>query len=101
MNIEIITNVIIPIFGAILLYIVVPYIREKTTKEQREDVYFWVQLAVQSAEQIFTYRNAGQDKKEYVLEFMDNQGFDVTEDELDVMIEAAVLELNKVKGELQ
>ena len=38
-NIDLIIKVIIPILGAIITYILVPLIKEKTTKEQRENAY--------------------------------------------------------------
>ena len=53
MNIEIIIKVVIPILGAIITYILVPLILQKTTKEQRNNIYFWVKIAVGAAEQIY------------------------------------------------
>ena len=46
MNIEVLAKVIIPLLGAIITYILIPYVRAKTTKEQRDNVYFWVRVAV-------------------------------------------------------
>ena len=39
-DIDIMVKVIIPILGAIVTYLIVPFIRQKTTKEQRENIYF-------------------------------------------------------------
>lgn len=97
MNIDIIVKVIIPILGAILTYLIVPFIKSKTTKEQRENVYFWVKIAVGAAEQIYREKGEGKLKKEYVVAFLTSKGIDITMEELDVLIEAAVKELNMIK----
>ena len=98
LTVEIITNVIIPVVGALLVYFLIPYIKERTTKEQRDNMCFWVKVAVNSAEMIFAEKGQGKLKKEYVLEFLNNRGFNITAHELDVLIEAAVKELNIVMG---
>lgn len=97
MNIDIIVKVIIPILGAILTYLIVPFIKQKTSKEQRENIYFWVRIAVNAAEQVYREKGQGKLKKEYVIEFLTNKGINMTIEELDVLIEAAVKELNMVQ----
>lgn len=97
MNIEMVAKVIIPLLGAIITYILIPYVRAKTTKEQRDNVYFWVQVAVQAAEMIYRERGQGKLKKEYVIEFLTSQGINITLQELDILIEAAVKELNIIQ----
>ena len=42
---------------------VVPYLKSKTSKEQRETIMFWVSVAVSAAEQIFNERGMGAEKK--------------------------------------
>lgn len=100
MNIEIIIKVIIPILGAIITYILVPFFKQKTTKEQREEIYFWVQVAVGAAEQIYKGKGQGKLKKEYVVDFIVSKGFNITVQDLDTMIEAAVKELNLAQEKL-
>lgn len=102
MTIEIITKVLIPIFGAIMMYIIVPYIKSKTTKEQLNEVKFWAEMAVGGAEQIFNYKHAGKEKKEFVLEFLHEKGFtEVSAEDLELIMEAMVRELNNSKEELK
>lgn len=94
MNIDVIIKVIIPILGAILTYVVVPLIRTKVSREDLEYIYSWVTVAVRSAEQM---HNAGLitiPKKEYVVEYLQNKGFNISGEDLDNLIEAAVKELN-------
>lgn len=101
MNIEIIIKVIIPILGAIVTYLIVPLIKQKTTKEQRENIYFWVRVAVQAAEQMADAGLINIPKKEYVINFLTEQGINITIQDLDAMIEAAVYELNLAKKALE
>lgn len=86
---------LIALFGAIITYIVVPYVKSKTTEQQQSNIVFWIKTAVNAAEQVFADSGMGTQKKEYVMEFIQNMGISLTEDELDALIEAAVLEINK------
>ena len=88
---------VISILGAILTYMVVPYLKSKTSKEQRETIMFWVSVAVSAAEQIFNERGMGEEKKKFVVGFLVEKGIKVSLDELDVLIESAVKELNLVQ----
>ncbi len=99
-NIDIMVKVIIPILGAIITYLIVPFIRQKTTKEQRENIYFWVKVAVAAAEQIYKEKGQGKLKKEYVVDFLVSKGINITIQELDILIEAAVKELNIIQDKI-
>jgi len=87
-------TIIIALLGAIITYIVIPFMRERTTKEQRENLMFWVRIAVQAAEQIYDEKSQGKSKKEYVINFLNGKGIVITEEQIDALIEAAVFELN-------
>ena len=100
-NIDIIVKVIIPILGAILTYLIWPLIDQKTTKEQRENIMSLVRIAVAAAEQM---KDAGLieiPKKEYVVDFINKKGIEITMSELNAMIEAAVKELNLEQDKLK
>jgi len=99
MNGEAIVNIgtiVIALLGAIITYIVIPFMKERTTKEQRENLMFWVRVAVQAAEQIYNERSQGAFKKEYVINFLSQKGIVVNEGQIDILIEAAVFELNNL-----
>ena len=100
MNIDIVVKVLIPLLGAILTYLIVPLILQKTTKEQRENIYFWVTVAVQAAEMIYKEKGQGKLKKEYVIDFLTSKGINITIQELNVLIEAAVKELNIIQDKV-
>ena len=99
-NIDIMVKVIIPILGAIVTYLIVPFIKQKTTKEQRENIYFWVRVAVHAAEMIYKEKGQGKLKKEYVVDFLVSKGINITIQELDILIEAAVKELNIIQDKV-
>ena len=101
MNIDFIIKILIPLLGAIITYILVPFFRSKTTKEQRENIAFWVKVAVGAAEQIYNKKGQGILKKDYVIKFLTSKGINITRQDLDVLIEAAVKELNIVQEQLK
>lgn len=89
-----ITKCIIILLGTVITYVVIPYIKAKTTEEQRNNIYFWVQVAVNAAEQIYVEKGMGMIKKKYVVEYLRNKGINISEEDLNILIEAAVRELN-------
>lgn len=72
----------------------VPYLKSKVSAEQLEKIKFWVNIAVEAAEMIYTGSNRGAEKKEYVVKFLESKGFTLNFDEIDALIEGAVLELH-------
>lgn len=94
MDIDLIIKIIIPLLGAVITYLIIPFIKEKTTKEQREDAFFWVKVAVSAAEMVYSEKGQGRLKKEYVLEYLVDKGININLDDLEILIEAAVKELN-------
>lgn len=97
LNVDLIIKVIIPILGAVITYFVIPWIRANTSQKQRDEVYFWVTVAVGAAEQIYKEKGQGIEKKEYVIKFLSSLGINLTLEELNVLIESAVKELNIVQ----
>lgn len=90
-----IVSAVIALLGAVVTYLIVPYIKSKTTMEQQKTIEFWVYAAVKAAEQIFAGQGLGKEKKQYVVDFLNNLGIAITEAQLDILIESAVLELNR------
>lgn len=90
---------VLSLVAIIVTVYLVPWLRSKTTKEQREEINAWVKIAVRAAEQLFRGSGRGTEKKQYVidfmLEFLAKRKLTINMDELDKMLEAAVLELNK------
>ena len=91
-----ITQIVIAVIGlmisAVSVYLI-PYIRSKTTEEQRSKIRMWARIAVEAAEMIFREAGSGALKYQYVLDFLEAKGFQLNEQELKIFIESAVLEM--------
>ena len=83
------------LLAAIFTAIVIPYIKSKTTASQQAEVNAWVKIAVTAAEQIYTGSGRGEEKKAYVLNWLQEHGITVDAEKLDALIEAAVYELTQ------
>ena len=71
----------------------IPYIKSKVSAEQLDAIKFWVNIAVEAAEMIYNGTGRGEEKKAYVVKFLNSKGFTLNPKEIDNIIEAAVLEL--------
>ena len=83
------------LISAVITAVIVPLIRAKLNEQQLANVQAWVKVAVEAAEQIYKGAGRGQDKKAFVLDFLDKKGLTVDLASIDNLIEAAVLELKK------
>ena len=59
----------------------------------------WVDFCVRAAEQIFNEPGLGKEKKEYVIQQVLKR-FNISREELDILIEASVEELNRLQRNL-
>lgn len=89
-----IIEAVMALIGAVITAVVIPYIRSRTTAQQRAEINAWVRIAVSAAEQLYKGSGRGEEKKAYVLEWLGAHGVTVDENRLDALIEAAVYELN-------
>lgn len=90
----IITAVLTLIFSLITAFLI-PYIKTKVSAEQFATIKLWVQVAVQAAEMLYVGSGRGEEKKKYVVEFLNSKGFTLNTEEIDNLIESAVLELKQ------
>ena len=93
----IITAVLTLIFSLITAFLI-PYIKAKTTDERFNTIKLWVQVAVQAAEMLYVGSGRGEEKKQYVIEFLKSKGFTLNAEEIENLIESAVLELKQAQG---
>lgn len=93
MDITPIFEAVITLFAAVVMYVLVPYIRNKTTTEQQKKINLFVKVAVEAAEQIYVGTGRGSEKKKYVVNFLNDRGIVIDEAVLDAMIESAVYNL--------
>jgi hypothetical protein len=79
--------VIITLLGTILTKVVIPYIQAKLNQATLKDLNFWIEMALYAAEQLYQDANSGVDKKEYVRRFVKNKIPDITDEQVDILIE--------------
>ena len=89
-----IINAAIALIAALISAFVIPWLRRKTTQQDRETMLAWVEIAVTAAQQLY-HTLEGSVRKEYVLEFLDSKGYDISSKDIDNAIEAAVLRLHR------
>jgi len=69
-------NGIIALIAGVISVFFVPWLKSKTTEAQWTSMATAVQHAVMAAEQLFN-TGQGQQKKQYVLDYLDSKGFTV------------------------
>lgn len=98
MQVTDITPIIVALIGllsTIITVVLIPYIRAKTTAEQRVKAYEWAKIGVEAAEMIFKEKGMGAEKFEYVERFLESKGIVLDKEILKVVIESAVLQLKQ------
>ena len=98
MDITPVVNAVIALIAAVVTAFVIPWVKSKTTAAQREEINYWVKIAVTAAEQIYLGAGKGKEKKKYVLDFLAEKNLKIDEESVDLMIESAVKEMNAAFG---
>lgn len=93
-----IINAAIAIIAAVATAFLIPWIKSKTTAQQRSELAAWVKIGVAAAEQLYEGAGRGAEKKEYVLKFLKDNGYTVDDEAINAMVEAAVQQLNSAAG---
>ena len=89
-----IVNAVIALLAAGVSVFLIPWIKSKTTDEQRKELLEWVKIGVAAAEQLYEGQGRGEEKKQYVLDFLKQKGYKVDEESVVNAIEAIVKQLN-------
>lgn len=87
-------NAFLALLAAIITAFVIPWIKNRTSAQDREAMLVWVDIAVAAAEQLYHNLN-GAERKAYVLDFLAGKGYSINDQALNSAIEAAVLRLHK------
>jgi len=83
---------------AIISIFLVRYLRSKLSDTAWNRLQFWVNEAVEAAEQLYKMQDsAGADKQAFVMETLDELQLDLGETEKMILIEAAVSRLSSGK----
>lgn len=91
---------VIALITALISAFVIPWLKRKISAEKLAEVSTWVEIAVEAAEQLYEGSGRGAEKKEYVIQFLQQKGYTVDMAAIENMIEAAVYNLPpKLRGE--
>lgn len=87
---------LIGLLGTVITAFLVPLLKEKLTKERRVKLHHSIMTAVLAAEQIFNQPGMGDRKKDYVIDYLMSKNINITREDLNIFIEAAVNEMNNM-----
>lgn len=88
-----VVQTVVMLVSALITCFLIPYIRAKADAEKLAKIQLWVNVAVEAAEQLYSGTGRGKEKKEYVVNFLNQKGFTIDADSIDKLIESAVLKL--------
>lgn len=89
-----ILEAVIALAVAIITAFVIPWLRSKTTTEDREELLDWVDIAVAAAQQLY-HQLDGKSRLNYALAVLQQKGYDVEDSAVVDAVEAAVLKLHQ------
>ena len=93
-----IMEAIIALVVAVITAFVIPWLKGKIDADKLEQIKLWVTVAVEAAEQLYNGTGRGEEKKAYVVKFLQEKGVTLDPDSLDKLIEAAVFNLPEYIG---
>lgn len=88
---QIVKAIIVLLFAIIDAYLI-PLIKIKIKADRRAELIEYVTIAVEAADQIFG-RQRGEEKKAYVLQYLELKGIKFDPETIDMVIESAVLQM--------
>lgn len=96
-----ILNLVLVVISIVISRYLVPWLKEKYTSEKVRNVYEQVSKAVQAAQKIYEESGQGALRKEYVIAYLKKININITDAELDVLIESAVKMLDLLEAEIK
>lgn len=81
------------LLAGIVTVFVIPVLKEKFGVSRFNEIQMWVSVAVNAAEQLFNQSGMGEQKKQYVLDFLQDKGYFIDAEKIDALIESAVYKL--------
>lgn len=93
MNITPIINAVIALIAALVSAFVIPWIKKKAAACDLEQMQSWTRIAVAAAEQLYTALQ-GDVKKQYVMKYLAEKGYNVSDEDIENTIESEVLRLH-------
>ena len=93
MTMQTVVEFVIAVVAMAVSVFLIPWLKQKIGEAKMSELLALVQVAVEAAEQLFG-AGTGDQKKQYVVKLLQNQGIDATSEKVNAMIESAVLGLN-------
>lgn len=93
-DLTVILEAVIALAVAIITAFVLPWLKSKTTAEQRKELLVWVDIAVAAAQQLY-HQLDGKERLTYALTILEEKGFDINDGAVVDAVEAAVLKLHQ------
>ncbi len=93
MDITPIVQSIISLVAVIITCALIPYVKSKLSQDELNEVRAWTRIAVIAAEQLYKGNGRGEEKKAYVVKFLNDKGFKLDTESIDALIESYVKEL--------
>lgn len=94
------TQIVIALIGlavSLITSYLIPYINTHISSDKLDLIRKWAEVAVKCAELTYSGDKRGTDKKQFVIDFLKSKGFAVNTSEVEAIIEATVLEMNRQK----
>ena len=98
--VSVIVKAVVAVLSVLITSVVIPYIKGKIGENKYNEIKYYVEYAVRCAEQLYTPEQ-WQEKKAYVKEYIIRKakdfGIDMTEEDINVLIEGIVNEVKHNK----
>ena len=92
---------LIPVCGLIITGLVIPYLKVSIGDKQLLYISQWVKKAVEAAEVLFDAPKSGEEKRQYVIAFIDkmfnSKKVIIRKDQIRMLLESAWKEMTKEK----
>jgi hypothetical protein len=88
-----IVQAVFALIATLITCLLIPWIRSKTSATQQAELKQWVSIAVAAAEQLFIGQGRGEEKKNWVLNYLQKYNLKVDMDTIETLIESAVYQL--------
>ena len=88
-------NALIALVAILISTFLIPWIKANVDEKKQEKMLLWVNIAVDAAEKLYEGAKRGEEKKAYVLTFLEERGYTADMEAVNAAIEAAVLRLSE------
>lgn len=89
-----ILELVLTVISICISTFLLPLLRSKANEQKQKKINNWVKIAVTAAQQLFTHEQTAE-KKEYVMNWLNQKDITFDTNKIDAMIEAAVYELKQ------